>query len=156
MSSSDATCPSTQLWLKGLLPTQDSVTDVAQAFLQWIGTSGGSPMKQSHKYHILPYRHHNVELPIIEWTCVLTTFIFNTCVYACDDNHWHADMSDTSDECAVKMISDPVTRMCNGHATVKMISAHQATWVMKDLNDMLFVVSTGPRPLQASVAMAGK
>ena len=53
------------------------------------------------------------------------------------------------------MIIDPVTRTFNGHALVSMKSPHQATWVMKDLNEMLFVVSTGPRPLQASVAMAG-
>ena len=36
-----------------------------------------------------------------------------------------------------------------------MKSADQATWVMNDLNDMLFVVSSGPRPVQASMAMAG-
>ena len=68
---------------------------------------------------------------------------------------WHADTSGTSSECAVKLIIDPVTRTLNGHAVVNMKSADQATWVMKDLNDMLFVVSTGPRPIQASMAMAG-
>ena len=68
---------------------------------------------------------------------------------------WHADTSGTSSECAVKLIIDPVTRTFNGHAVVNMKSADQATWVMKDLNDMLFVVSTGPRPIQASMAMAG-
>ena len=68
---------------------------------------------------------------------------------------WHADTSNTSSECAVEMIIDPVTRTFNGHAIVNMKSADQATWVMKDLNDMLFVVSSGPRPIQASTAMAG-
>lgn len=64
-------------------------------------------------------------------------------------------MSNTSSNCAVKMVTDPVTRVFNGHAVVNMKSSDQATWVMKDLNDMLFVVSTGPRPIQASMAMAG-
>lgn len=54
------------------------------------------------------------------------------------------------------MIIDPVTQTFNGHAIVSMVSASQAIWVMKDLSDMLFVVNTGPRPLQASVAMAGQ
>lgn len=68
----------------------------------------------------------------------------------------NADVFDTFGQCPIKMIIDPVTQTFNGHAIVNMVSADQATWVMKDLNDMLFVVNTGPRPLQASVAMAGK
>ena len=74
----------------------------------------------------------------------------------CEHNgFWYADTSNTSSECVVKLITDPVTRTFNGHAVVNMKSADQATWVVKDLNDMLFVVSTGPRPIQASMAMAG-
>ena len=68
----------------------------------------------------------------------------------------NADKSDLPGERPVKMMIDPVTQTFDGHAVVNMVSASQATWVMKDLNDMLFVVNAGPRPLQASVAMAGR
>ncbi|DBA76057.1 TPA: hypothetical protein ACH3X1_009804 [Trebouxia sp. C0004] len=38
---------------------------------------------------------------------------------------------------------------------MKMQSHKQAEWVASDLNEMIFTVSMGPRPLQASVAQAG-
>lgn len=66
-----------------------------------------------------------------------------------------ADPSNPCGESAIHLIIDPVTKAFNGHAVVEMKSADQAHWVMSDLNDMLFAVSTGPRPLQASVAIAG-
>ena len=47
MSSPNSTRPATQLWLKGLLPSQDSVKDVALAFQQWIGTYGGFLAQQN-------------------------------------------------------------------------------------------------------------
>lgn len=56
----------------------------------------------------------------------------------------------------VKMLKDPVTQCYNGHALVKMQSHKQAEWVVTDLNEMIFTVSMGPRPLQASVAQAGQ
>ena len=37
----DSTSPASQLWLKGLLPSEESVKDVVLAFQQWIGTTGG-------------------------------------------------------------------------------------------------------------------
>ena len=68
----------------------------------------------------------------------------------------HADMSTPFGDGIVHLIKDAVSQTFNGHVVVKMKSSDQASWVMKDLNDMLFVVSTGPRPLQASLAIAGK
>ena len=55
----------------------------------------------------------------------------------------------------MQLLLDPVTKLFNGHAVIKMKSAQQASWGMEDLNQMLFAVNAGPRPLQASVAMAG-
>ena len=70
--------------------------------------------------------------------------------------HDHADIADPSGEGFVRLIIDPVSEAYVGHAVVKMHSSDQAEWVMKDLNEMLFVVSTGPRPLQASLAITGQ
>jgi len=56
----------------------------------------------------------------------------------------------------VKMLKNPVTQCYTGHALVKMQSHKQAEWVVSDLNEMIFTVSMGPRPLQASVAQAGQ
>ncbi|DBB15125.1 TPA: hypothetical protein ACH3X3_004134 [Trebouxia sp. C0006] len=55
----------------------------------------------------------------------------------------------------VKMLKDPVTQRYTGHALVKMQSHKQAEWVVSDLNEMIFTVGMGPRPLQASVAQSG-
>lgn len=55
----------------------------------------------------------------------------------------------------VQMLKNPVTQCYTGHAVVKMQSHKQAEWVASDLNEMIFTVSMGPRPLQASVAQAG-
>ncbi len=54
------------------------------------------------------------------------------------------------------MLKDPVTQCYTGHALVKMQSHKQAEYVVSDLNEMIFTVSMGPRPLQASVAQAGQ
>ena len=56
----------------------------------------------------------------------------------------------------VQMLKNPVTQCYTGHAVVKMQSHKQAEWVASDLNEMIFTVSMGPRPLQASVAQAGQ
>jgi len=56
----------------------------------------------------------------------------------------------------VKMLKDPVTQRYTGHALVKMQSHKQAKWVVSDLNEMIFTVGMGPRPLQASVAQSGQ
>jgi len=56
----------------------------------------------------------------------------------------------------VKMLKDPVTQCYTGHALVKMQSHKQAEHVVSDLNEMIFTVSMGPRPLQASVTQAGQ
>ena len=53
------------------------------------------------------------------------------------------------------MLKDPVTKKYSGHALVDMMSPEQAQWVMSDLNDMMFAMSVGPHPVQASVARQG-
>lgn len=57
---------------------------------------------------------------------------------------------------AIQMLRDPVTGHYNGQALVQMQSAEQACWVKNDLNDMIFSMGYGPRPLEASVAKSGK
>lgn len=57
---------------------------------------------------------------------------------------------------AIQLMRDPVTKMYNGQALVQMESAQQAGWVKDDLNDMVFSMGYGPRPLEASVAQAGE
>ncbi len=64
--------------------------------------------------------------------------------------------SSAGGDLVVKMLKSPVTQCYTGHALVKMQSHKQAEWVVSDVNEMIFTVSMGPRPLQASVAQAGQ
>ena len=60
------------------------------------------------------------------------------------------------DKGAIQLLKDPVTQRHTGQALVTMKSAAQACWVKDDLNDMIFSLGFGPRPLEASVAKPGK
>lgn len=165
--------PSTQLWLKVLLPIQESMKAVELAFFQWVGSGGECVVllllqEGQHVYATICCQMH-ASLSSFQ-TLMLAAIATKVLIHIVRiDNHavqvktclsWrvgcHADVSNPFGDDLVHLIKDPVSQTFNGHVVVKMKSSAQASWVMKDLNDMLFFVSTGPRPLQASLALAGK
>lgn len=72
-----------------------------------------------------------------------------------EDVYIHAGTLDDGKD-VVQMLKDPVTERYTGHALVRMQSIQQAEWVRSDLNEMIFTLGMGPRPLQASVAQPGR
>ena len=72
--------------------------------------------------------------------------------------HYNAPADETVDvdKAAIQLLKDPVTQLYTGQALVTMKSAAQACWVKDDLNDMIFCLGYGPRPLEAAVAKSGK
>lgn len=60
-----------------------------------------------------------------------------------------------SDNPDVRLIRDTVTNQSKGHALVTVLSPEHAASLAKDMNEMVFMYSGGPRPLEASVAIPG-
>ena len=57
---------------------------------------------------------------------------------------------------AARLIKDAATNQPTGHALVALSSPEHASFLARDMSEMVFMYAGAPRPLEAKVAIPGK
>lgn len=57
---------------------------------------------------------------------------------------------------AARLIKDAATNQPTGHALVALSSPEHASFLAKDMSEMIFMYAGAPRPLEAKVAIPGE